>query len=56
MLLFRRGYRWLTPHWIRPLPAIRRLYRRRSDWTPAWEAHLLRLTERARRRLPLFEP
>jgi hypothetical protein len=35
--------------------SIRILYVRRSDWTPQWEAHLRRLTERARRRLPLFE-
>jgi len=33
---------------------IRVLYLRRRGWTPAWEAHLLRLTERASRRLPLF--
>ena len=33
---------------------IRVLYRRRRGWTPAWEAHLRRLTERARRQLPLF--
>jgi hypothetical protein len=34
--------------------AIRVLYERRRGWTPAWEAHLRRLTERARRQLPLF--
>jgi hypothetical protein len=33
---------------------IRRLYRRRPHWTPEWEQHLRRLSERARRRLPLF--
>jgi hypothetical protein len=33
---------------------IRQLYIRRRGWTPEWEAHLCRLTERARRRLPLF--
>jgi hypothetical protein len=36
-------------------PCIRRLYHRRSGWTPRWERHLRRLTERARLRLPLFE-
>jgi hypothetical protein len=35
--------------------SIRRLYLRRPGWTPEWEAHLRRLTERAKRRLPLFE-
>jgi hypothetical protein len=34
---------------------IRLLYIRRRGWTPQWEAHLRRLTERARRRLPLFD-
>ncbi len=34
---------------------IRRLYFRRRGWTPRWEAHLRRLTERAKQRLPLFE-
>jgi hypothetical protein len=35
---------------------IRVLYaRRRRSWTPEWEAHLRRLTERAKRKLPLFE-
>lgn len=34
--------------------AIRRLYVRRRDWTPAWEAHLRRLADRAREGLPLF--
>ena len=34
---------------------IRALYmRRRRRWTPEWELHLRRLTERARQRLPLF--
>jgi hypothetical protein len=33
---------------------IRRLYERHRGWTPAWEQHLRRLTERARKRLPLF--
>jgi hypothetical protein len=32
------------------------LYRRRRGWTPEWEAHLCRLTARARLRLPLFGP
>jgi hypothetical protein len=36
-------------------PGIRRLYRRRRGWTPQWELHLRRLTERAKRRLPLFD-
>lgn len=31
------------------------LYVRRRGWTPAREAHLRRLTRRARARLPLFE-
>jgi hypothetical protein len=34
---------------------IRPLYVRRAGWTPRWEAHLRRLTQRARRRLPLFQ-
>jgi hypothetical protein len=34
---------------------IRILYTRRRNWTRQWEAHLLRLTERARKRLPLFD-
>jgi len=33
---------------------VRALYLRRRNWTPEWEAHLRRLTERARLRLPLF--
>jgi hypothetical protein len=33
---------------------IRKLYVRHRGWTPAWEAHLLRLRERARKQLPLF--
>jgi hypothetical protein len=37
------------------VPGIRVLYLRRRGWTPQWELHLRRLTERARRRLPLFE-
>jgi hypothetical protein len=35
---------------------IRVLYLKRRGWTPEWEAHLRRLTERARQRLPLFDP
>ncbi len=36
---------------------VRVLYEvRRRGWTPEWEAHLRRLTERAKRKLPLFEP
>jgi hypothetical protein len=34
---------------------VRLLYQKRRGWTPAWEAHLRRLTERARLRLPLFD-
>jgi hypothetical protein len=34
---------------------IRVLYVRRRGWTPEWEAHLRRLTERAKRGLPLFD-
>jgi hypothetical protein len=37
------------------VPGIRVLYLRRRGWTPQWELHLRRLTDRARRRLPLFE-
>jgi hypothetical protein len=33
---------------------IRVLYLRRRGWTPQWEAHLRRLTERAKLCLPLF--
>jgi hypothetical protein len=34
---------------------VRTLYeKRRPGWTPAWEAHLRHLEERARRKLPLF--
>jgi hypothetical protein len=33
---------------------IRVLYLRRRGWTPEWEMHLRRLTERAKQRLPLF--
>jgi hypothetical protein len=33
---------------------VRLLYVRRRGWTPAWEAHLRRLAERARLHLPLF--
>jgi hypothetical protein len=33
---------------------IRPLYFRRHGWTLLWEAHLRRLTQRARQRLPLF--
>jgi hypothetical protein len=40
----------------RDRPRVRVLYRRRRPgWTPEWEAHLIRLTERARKRLPLFD-
>jgi hypothetical protein len=34
---------------------IRVLYLRRRGWTPEWEAHLQRLTRRARLKLPLFD-
>jgi hypothetical protein len=33
--------------------ALRRLYRRPRGWTPAWDAHIQRLVERAKLRLPL---
>jgi hypothetical protein len=33
---------------------IRKLYVRHRGWTPAWEAHLRRLRERAQKQLPLF--
>ncbi len=36
------------------IKGIRVLYLRRRGWTPAWEAHLRCLAERARLRLPLF--
>ena len=32
---------------------IRPLYARRPNWTPQWEAHLRRLAQRAKQRLPL---
>lgn len=35
---------------------IRVLYEvRRRGWTPEWETHLRRLTDRAKKGLPLFE-
>jgi hypothetical protein len=34
---------------------IRPLYVRRRGWTPGWELHLRRLTQRARQHLPLFD-
>ena len=35
---------------------VRVLYAvRRRGWTPEWETHLRRLTERAKKKLPLFE-
>jgi hypothetical protein len=34
---------------------FRVLYLKRRGWTPQWEAHLRRLTARARLRLPLFD-
>ena len=33
---------------------IRVLYRWGRRWTPQWEAHLRRLAQRAKQRLPLF--
>jgi len=36
------------------IKTIRRVYRVGRGRTPEWEAHLLHLTERAKRRLPLF--
>jgi hypothetical protein len=36
--------------------ALRRIYRNARGRTPEWETHLLYLTERAKRRLPLFVP
>jgi hypothetical protein len=35
--------------------ALRRVYRVARGRTPEWEAHLLYLTDRAKRRVPLFE-
>ncbi len=35
---------------------LRRVYRLGRGRTPEWEAHLLYLTARAQRELPLFEP
>jgi hypothetical protein len=47
-----------TPYGLCPecnqIKAIRRVYRVGRGKTPEWEAHLLRLTERAKHRLPLF--
>jgi hypothetical protein len=37
------------------VPGIRSLYFKRRGWTPQWEAHLRRLTRRARLGLPLFD-
>ena len=34
--------------------SIRRLYRRNYRWNADWDAHLQRLVERARVKLPLF--
>jgi hypothetical protein len=34
---------------------LRRIYRRRRGWTPAWDAHLQRLVERARLGLPVAD-
>jgi hypothetical protein len=34
---------------------FRVLYLRRRGWSPEWEMHLRRLTERAKQRLPLFD-
>ncbi len=39
----------------RSMETIRELYERRRDWSPEWEAHLRRLAQRAKARLPLFE-
>jgi hypothetical protein len=36
------------------IKGVRLLYIKRRGWTPEWEAHLRRLTARARHRLPLF--
>lgn len=33
---------------------IPRLYKKTTRWTPAWDAHLQKLSERARAGLPLF--
>jgi hypothetical protein len=33
--------------------SLRRLYRRPRGWTPAWDAHLQRLVERAKLGLPV---
>jgi hypothetical protein len=38
------------------IKALRRVYRFGRGCTPEWEAHLVYLTERAKRRLPLFVP
>jgi hypothetical protein len=35
--------------------AVRLLYVRHRGWTPQWEAHIRRLTQRARQGLPLFD-
>jgi len=36
------------------IKGIRKIYVRHRGWTPAWEAHLRRLTERVKKQLPLF--
>jgi hypothetical protein len=33
---------------------LRNIYRKRRNWTPEWDAHLQKLADRARQRLPLF--
>jgi hypothetical protein len=37
------------------VPCIRILYTRRGNRPPWWDAHLRRLAERAKQRLPLFD-
>ena len=38
----------------RSMAGIRRLYLRRRGWTPAWDAHLQALSQRAKFSQPLF--
>jgi hypothetical protein len=37
------------------MEGIRTLYEHGRGWTPEWDAHLHRLAQRAKARLPLFE-
>ena len=38
----------------RSVKGLRRIYKRRRNWTPEWDAHLQSLVEKAKLRIPLF--